>query len=139
MENFKREIFEQLGNLFYALAADQEISLMESGELKMLLRKDWLTEPSHPSDDKVSEAAHLIGLTIDSLQNQKIAPEEAYHIFSVFYKKHQEQFSYALKQKVMETAESIVKIFPSHGRKSDHLKELKILLEESTQSTEARR
>lgn len=139
MENFKREIFEQLGNLFYALAADQQISPMESGELKMLLRKDWLTEPSHASDDKVSEAAHLIGLTIDSLQNQKVAAGDAYRMFSAFYKKHQEQFSYALKQKVMETAESIVKIFPAHGRKSDRVKELKTLLAETPQSAEAGR
>ncbi|HEX8038153.1 MAG TPA: hypothetical protein VF490_03340, partial [Chryseosolibacter sp.] len=80
-----------------------------------------------------------IGLTIDSLQNQKIAAEVAYRSFSAFYKKHQEQFSYALKQKVIETAESIVKIFPAHGRKSDHLKELKTLMEESPQSAETRR
>ena len=101
MENFKREIFEKLGNLFYALAADQQLSLMESGELKMLLKKDWLTEKEHHSEDKVSEAAHLIGLTIDSLQNEKTPAEDSYRVFADFYQKHSEQFSYALKRKVM--------------------------------------
>lgn len=137
MKNFKREIFEQLGNLFYALASDQEVPPMASGELKMLLKKDWLTEPQRVSEDKVSEAAHLIGLTIDTLETDKTPAREAFRSFSVFYSEHREQFSAALKQKVMETAEGIMKIFPS-GKANAHLEELKILFSQASQSSDVR-
>jgi hypothetical protein len=133
MENFKREIFEQLGNLFYALAADQEVSLMESGELKMLLRKDWLTEPELRPEDKVSEASHLIGLTIDALQNEKVPAEKAYKDFEKFYVKHREQFSFALKQKILETADTIIKIFTTSEDKNPHMEGLTRLFEVSGQ------
>lgn len=134
MENFKRQIFEQLGNLFYALASDQRVSALASGELKMLLRKDWLTEPAHSSPDKVSEASHLIGLTVDTLETEKVQAREAFSDFSAFYGIHQEQFSSALKQRIMETAEAIIKIFPRPGTKNVHLTELKILFSESPEA-----
>jgi hypothetical protein len=131
MESFKREIFEQLGNLFYALAADQEVSLMESGELKMLLRQDWLTEPESRPQDKISEASHLIGLSIDVLQNEKVPAEKAYKDFEKFYVKHREQFSFALKQKILETADAIVKIFTTSEGKNPRMEELTRLFEVS--------
>jgi len=139
MENFKREIFEALGYLYYALAADQKIPIMASGELKMLIKKDWLTERDNPSKDKVSEGAHLIGITIDSLQNQKMKAAEAYQYFASFYAKHYEQFSHALKLKILETAESIIKIFPSGQKDTNHFGELRKLFQQSKQSTETQR
>ncbi|MEX1238914.1 MAG: hypothetical protein WEB30_04325 [Cyclobacteriaceae bacterium] len=136
MESFKREIFKQLGNLFYVLASDQRVSLMASGELKMLLKKDWLTERGERSEDHVSEAAHLIGLSIDALQNEAVPAEVAFTDFTKFYTKHREQFSFALKQKILETSEGIVKVFANSGQVNIHLEELKKLLELSRQRTE---
>lgn len=134
MENFRREIFEQLGNLFYALAADQHVSPIASGELKMLLRKDWLTDGEIRPETHVSEAAHLIGLTIDTLQNEQVAAEEAYGNFEKFFSSHREQFSQALSQKILETAEAIVKIFPGHGDQNAHFEDLHILLRDPVQN-----
>ena len=134
MENFRRQIFEQLGNLYYALAADQRVSPMESGELKMLLRKDWLADGELHSGEKVSEAAHLIGLTIDALQNENVPPEEAYGNFERFFSHHSEQFSKALAQKILETAEAIVKIFPGKGGRNAHLDDLLILFRQPEQT-----
>lgn len=136
MENFKREIFEKLGNLFYALAADQQLSLMESGELKMLMKKDWLTEKEYHSEDKVSEAAHLIGLTIDSLQNEKVPADDAYRMFAEFYQKHREQFSFALKRKILETADVIVKMFRPSKQAKRHFESLTDLLDQARQAVE---
>lgn len=136
MENFKREIFEGLGNLFYALAADQEISIMESAELKMVLQKDWLVEGEHVSEDRVPEAAHLIGLTIDTLQSEKASAETAFNVFAQFYIRHREQFSYALKSKIIETAQAMRKIFPTSSKSNYHYEELKKLLEGSRQPVE---
>lgn len=138
MKNFKREIFEQIGNLFYTLAADQEVPSMASGELKMLLKRDWLTEPEYVSEDKVSEASHIIGLTIDTLETEQTPPREAFSSFSGFYTRHQEQFSAALKQKIVETAESMIKIFPSQ-KANPHLEEVKKLFTQTPQSSEVQR
>jgi hypothetical protein len=137
METFKREIFEQLGNLFYAIAREQGISPLSTGELKMLMRKDWLTELtlSGPGD-KVSEPAHLIGLTLDSLQTDEIPATTAYSAFETFYRKHHEQFSFSLKQSIVETAESILKIFARSGKQNEFLKKLKILFQESMERSE---
>ena len=41
-----RDIFEQIGNLFYSIAADQHVKPLEVGELKALISKDWLP-PKH--------------------------------------------------------------------------------------------
>ena len=136
METFRREIFEQLGNLFYALAAEQHIPQIASGELKMLVRKDWLTETGYQSEDKVSEASHLIGLTIDSLQRDQTSADDAFGNFTRFYLKHREQFSAALKQKILETVESIVKMFPNGGANNVHFEELKAMLDRSKENSE---
>ena len=125
MKTFKKEIFGQLGNLFYALAMDQNISILGSGELKMAVKKDWLTgTDDDPPKDQVSEAAHVMGLAIDSLQSQQVSSVEAYGDFEEFYRDHKEQFSHALKQNILETAEAILKIFPTTGERNEHFQSL---------------
>lgn len=138
MENFGREIFEQLGNLFYAVATEQKISLLTAGELKMILKRDWLTEGKDQSQDKVSEAAHLIGLAIDALQAEQVPAMEAFRQFEVFYKQHEEQFSFALKRDIAETATAIIKTFPSAGPNRIY-DALKTLIPASIQEVAGRR
>jgi len=136
MENFKRKIFDHLGGLFYAIAKEQDISLLGLGELKMLVRKDWRLEREGLSQDKVSEAAHLIGLAIDTMQRERVPVAAAYSIFERFYLRHQEQFSYALKENIMDTAETILKIFPLSDRKNEYYEALRKLFKQSTQRSE---
>jgi len=136
MENFKREIFDHLGSLFYAIAREQDISLLGLGELKMLIRKDWRSEREGLSQDKVSEAAHLIGLAMDTMQREQISAAAAYSIFERFYLRHQEQFSYALKENIMETAESILKIFPLSDSKNEYYNALRQLFQQSIEKSE---
>jgi len=136
MEAFRREIFGQLGNLFYALAAEQHISLIASGELKMAVRKDWLGGTnSGNSQDMVSEAAHLVGVTIDTLQADQVPPSEAFSAFEGFFRNHDEQFSYALKQQILETADTIMSILPTE-RSNQYYESLKDLLHASMQPTQ---
>ena len=133
MENFKRGIFEQLGNLFYAIARDQHVAPIEFGELKMLLRQDWLTDPQHIESDLVSEAAHLIALTMDTLQIEAVSAEQAFDTFTRFYSRHYEQFSEALKEKILTTAQAISDIFPSGVRvKNNHIIKLRLLFQNSS-------
>ena len=133
MENFKREIFEQLGNLFYSIAKDQHVAPLQSGELKMLLRKDWLTDRQYTTADSVTEASHLIVLTMDNLQGRTTRAEDAFESFTQFYIKHREQFSEALKNEVITTALAITHVFPSgSGRKNNHIIKLNLLFQNSS-------
>ena len=133
MESFTREILEQLGNLFYAIAKDQHVAPLQFGELKMLLRKDWLIEPLRITNDGVTEGSHLIVLTMDTLQAQAAPSEEAFDSFTRFYKKHREQFSAALKKKIISAAEAITEVFPSGSRlKNNHIIKAKLLFQNSS-------
>jgi hypothetical protein len=133
MENFKREIFEQLGKLFYAIAKDQQVDSMEIGELKMIMRKDWLNDPHATAADPVTEASHLIIFTIDSLQAEAASAEQEFSAFTRFYEKHREQFSAALKEKILATAVAITEIFPSGSRlKNNHIIKLNLLFQNSS-------
>ncbi len=130
METFKRQIFEKLGSLYYCLAREQGVPPISSGELKMLMRRDWLTGPNE-SPGKVSEAAHLIGVTIDSLQSDDIEASVAFRDFEVFFAQHEEQFSDALKHKILETAQTLVNVFAQYGTENVYFNKLKRLLEQS--------
>jgi len=70
--------------------------LITSGELEMAIKKDWLSATNGDGAQKASEAAHLIGVTIDSLQNEQVPSSDALAAFESFYRKHEEQFSHAL-------------------------------------------
>lgn len=133
MENFKREIFEQIGNLLYAIADDQHVTLLESGELKMLLKDDWLMDPDHTSKENSSEAPHLIMLTVDTLQAQGASAKSAFQSFTDFYTKHREQFTEALKERIMDRVTAITRLFPSKDRqKNNHVIQLQLLFQNST-------
>jgi hypothetical protein len=127
MEEFRREIFEHLGNLFYAIAAEQGTPLIISGELKMAINKDWLSVANGRGRANVSEAAHLIGVTIDSLQSEQMPASDAFAAFEKFYRKHEEQFSHALKKQILETADTLIRILPLAAR-NECYERLKILL-----------
>lgn len=136
METFKREIFEQLGNLFYALSAEQHMALIASGELKMAVRKDWLGRTNSGSTQNiVSEEAHLIGVTIDTLQADQTPSSKAFSSFERFFRRHEEQFSYALKQQILETADRIMNILPSGVKRNQYYESLKDLLHASMAPT----
>jgi primosomal protein N' len=129
MENFKREIFEHLGNVFYAVALEQGVSNLQSGELKMLFRKDWVAGSEDRPEDKVSEPAHVIGLVIDSLQSDRVAASKAFDSFEKFFRAHQEQFSMTLKENIKETVQAILKIFPASGKKNIYAERVAALMD----------
>lgn len=103
-----RDIYEQIGNLFYSIAADQHVKPLEVGELKSLISKDWLPQNSKSF---VSEETHCIVMTMDSLEGNQVSAKEAFGEFSKFYTLHPEVFSKEVKQRMLDTAVDITKIF----------------------------
>ena len=67
MKTNNREFFEQLGNLFYALAVDHSIKPIEVSELKMLISKDWMDFPQD-SDLPIPQDVNFMFFEMDTLQ-----------------------------------------------------------------------
>ena len=112
MKTDNREVFEQLGNLFYSLAVDHLIKPIEVSELKMLISKDWMAFPQG-SDLPIPEDVHFMFFEIDTLQATDVPAAEAYTSFAKFYSSHPEAFTIELAERIRETATSINSLFPS--------------------------
>lgn len=109
-----RDVYEQIGNALYAVAADQHIKPLEVAELKLLISMDWLPRNSD-SGEAASNEAHCIILTMDALQANSISSVEAFKDFEKFFGLHREVFTDELRQRIVETSGRIVKIFSGSG------------------------
>jgi hypothetical protein len=128
MKTSNREFFEQLGNLFYALAVDRSLEPIEFSELKMLISKDWMAQPQD-SNFPIPEGVHFMFFTIDTLLATNASSHEAYTDFARFYGTNPEMFTGELVKRIRETAIEINGLFPMHNPyKSNHLGDLLLLL-----------
>ena len=123
-----RDIFEQIGNAFYAIAAEQHIKPLEVGELKALISKDWLPRNFKSNESIVSDETHFIIMTMDTLEGAGTSAKSAFGEFSRFYNLHPEVFTVDLKKRILGTASEITKIFnadnPFENQELIALKEL---------------
>ncbi|WP_276370199.1 hypothetical protein [Chryseolinea sp. H1M3-3] len=132
MNTDNREFFEQLGNLFYSLALDRSIDPIEYSELKMLISKDWMSQPQD-SDMPIPENVHLMFVEMDALQTTNVSSADAYNSFARYYATHPEAFTQELVERIQETATSINSFFPAHNPyRKNHLGDLLILLRNKT-------
>jgi hypothetical protein len=123
-----RDVFGQIGTLFYSVAARQHVKPLEAGELKSMISKDWLPRNLRGSDSMISDETHWIILTMDALEAEGTSAIEAFKEFSRFYMLHPEVFTKETKQRILDTAVEITKIFkadnPSDNAQVVALKEL---------------
>lgn len=123
-----RDIFEQIGNLFYAIAADQHVKPLEVGELKALISKDWLPRNLAKNKSLVSDETHFIIMAMDTLEGAGATARNAFAEFAKFYKQHPGLFTEEVKQRILDTAVEITKIFkadnPFENKQLVALKEL---------------
>jgi hypothetical protein len=118
-----RDIFEQIGNAFYAVAKDHHLKACQRDELKSLISGDWL--PRNVSNDGVvSNEAHCILMTIDANEGQDLSARDAFKEFSRFYQLHQDAFSADLRQKILETAVEISDNFNEESANENILRRL---------------
>jgi hypothetical protein len=103
-----RDIYEQIGNLFYAVATDQHVAPMELAKLKSLISKDWL--PRNP-EAMISDETHWILLVLDALEGANVPSDIAYKNFKTFYQVHAEVFRKEVRQRIYDTCEEITKVF----------------------------
>jgi hypothetical protein len=135
MKSDSREFFEQLANLFYALAVDRSIEPIEFSELKMLISKEWM---AHPQDSNlpIPENVHLMFVEMDTLQATQVPSADAFNGFAQYYTMHSEVFTPVLLDRIKKTATSINDLFPAQNpNKKDHFGDLLILLKKKMNIT----
>lgn len=100
-------LYEQLGNLFYSIAAaDKRITREEVNKLQDTVSKYWL--PLEKSRDNFgTDAAHYINITFDYLLEEMPASAEAYERFEAFYKDNPKLFTDLIRLVAMDTARDI--------------------------------
>ncbi len=106
-----RDVFEQIGNLFYAIAAEQHVKPLEVAELKLLISRDWLPRNREETRSVVSDETHFILTTMDTLQGAETSAQQAFNQFAKFYSLHPEIFTTELTRRIVETATEITQIF----------------------------
>jgi len=111
MKTIDREVFEQVGNVLYAVATDQHVQPIEIGELKMLISDHWHSATTTSQGAPVSEETHCILTTMDTLQGASVSASEAFRIFENFLRVRSDVFTNELKQKVIKVAGAITRIF----------------------------
>lgn len=118
-----RDIFEQIGNAFYAVANDQRVQAVRRGELKTIVSGDWL--PRNDTNDGIaSNEAHCILMTIDANEQENLSAMDAFKEFSKFYLLHQDVFSGELRRKILDTAVEITDAFDGNNDILKSLNEL---------------
>lgn len=106
-----RDLYEQIGNVFYAIAADQHVKPLEVAELKLLISKDWLPRTLAGNESVVSDETHYILVTMDALEGSQASATDAFKEFSRFYANHPEVFTKEVRQRIFDTAVEITRIF----------------------------
>lgn len=100
-------LYEQLGNLFYSIAAaDKRVTREEVAKLQDTVSKYWL--PLENSRDYYgTDAAHYINIAFDYLLEEMPTADEAYERFEAFYKDNPRLFTDLIRLVTMDTAMDI--------------------------------
>lgn len=124
-----QNLYENLGRLFYAIAAaDQHVHREEVEKLKTLVGKEWL--PLENSTDSFgTDAAHYISIAFEYCLSESISSEDAYALFSTYYEEHEASITKELKRKIKTTASAIANAFAGKNKKEQKvIDELSTLL-----------
>ena len=100
--------YENLGKLFYAVAAaDNIVEEIEFNVLKEIVKNKW-TKIDPVDDDFHSDAAYQIETVFDWLNNEGFSNSETcYNEFLEFKKEHPSLFTESIKSLILKTATKI--------------------------------
>ncbi len=129
-QNIGMTFYQNLGKLFYAIAAsDKVVRASEYESLRKIVKKEWL-KLDEIEDQFGVDAAYQIEIVFDWLDYQELDGAASYDQFETYYKGHTSQFNKKIKALVWNTCNAIAGAF-SGKNKSElmMLGKLKILFE----------
>lgn len=115
--NFPIEFYQNLGKLFYAIAAsDKMVRPEEYAKLKDIVKKDWMSSNLIEDSFKKNAEASIIN-TFNWLENDKeYDAETCYNSFVTYKKQNKALFINEVNQLIIKTATAIVYAFSGSNK-----------------------
>lgn len=105
------KLYENLGKLFYAIAAaDKVIHKEEVETLEKIVKNDWVKVDDF-KDEFGTDEAFYIEIMFDWMQENSPPAYQAFYEFKEFMQEHENFFTPRIRQLTWKTAESIAASF----------------------------
>ena len=102
-----RELYRELGNLFYAIAAaDKKIRPEERKTLHDEILFAW-KHHENSTDRFGSDRAFLIEFEFETMEENSATAENAYQLFETYFQGHENEFDQASRVKIFNSARHI--------------------------------
>ncbi len=124
-----KEMYEQLGRLFYAVAAiDRSVKEKEVAELNRIVQEEWVPAESH-KDAFGTDIAYQIEIVFDWLLAEDTEAEACWQDFRAYHDAHPALFTPALNALIIRTVDSIAHAFSGVNKaESQLLHDIHVLL-----------
>jgi len=114
--DLQQKFYQNLGRLFYAIAAADRIVRKEEVEsVKQIVRKQWL-QLDEVVDEFGSDAAFQVEIIFDWMDANKPDPQAAFQVFADFYREHPELFTKEIKNMTLEASREIASSFKGKNK-----------------------
>ncbi len=115
-ENIGMTFYQNLGKLFYAIAAsDKVVRESEYKSLRKIVKSEWL-DVDDIEDNFGADAAYQIEIVFDWLDYQELNADESYNQFEEYYKEHKTHFTDKIKDLVWSTCNAIAGAFSGKNK-----------------------
>ncbi len=111
-----QKLYQNLGKLFYAVAAsDKVVREEEKNTLKNIVKEEWVDVDDF-KDEYGSDAAYLIEIIFDWLDENQPSAISAFKDFKDFKEDHEEFFTPGINKLIWKTADSIASSFSGKNK-----------------------
>ena len=102
-----RQLYKELGNLFYAIAAaDKKIRPEEKRAMHDEILYSW--KHYDKSQDRFgSDRAFLIEFEFETLEDESVSAETAFRLFESFFRRHEQEIDSASRISIFNSARHI--------------------------------
>lgn len=124
-----QKLYQNLGKVFYAVAAsDDVVQIEEKKALKKIVKSDWVDVDDF-QDEYGTDAAYMIEIIFDWLDQNQPPAKRAFQEFKIFKKEHEEFFTPGINELILKTSEEIAESFAGKSKKeSEMISQLKLIL-----------
>ncbi|GGX18595.1 hypothetical protein [Aquimarina muelleri] len=116
-KNIEIEFYQNLGKLFYAIAAsDKVVRKSEYDSLRKIVKSEWLKTGTMEDGFGVN-ASYQIEIVFDWLDyEEELNAEECFKEFEAYYKKNTSSFTDSLKNLIWNTVNTIADSFSGKNK-----------------------
>lgn len=113
---FAQKFYQNLGKLFYAVAAsDKVVKMEEIDTLKDIVEQEWVSIDDY-QDEFGTDTAYQIEIIFDWLEENQPDAFLAFEEFSDFKKEHEKLFNSNINKLIWKTADAIAASFAGKNK-----------------------